>query len=401
MNKYLLIVLILFGLRSEAQYPADINECPKLAWRIQFPQSFFGSPIIHKNLLFAGCIDSNLYALNLNGQVQWKYKTNGDIRSNPSFADGQIFVVSGDGCLYCIDENTHKLIWKFGGQGDKKYPLYSFADYFQSSPLVDGEMVYFGSGDSYIYAVDKRAGSLRWKFKTGDIVHASPAADSSRVYVGSFDGYFYALKKNTGELLWKFKSVGQHFFPKGEMQGSPLVHGHKIFVGSRDYNIYSLNDSLGYCEWNRKFEKGWALTTPVYKGQSVYIGTSDDHLLLSIDDFNHSFHWETDLKSNIFGAPALSDSKLYVGTLMGRLLCLDQKSGKIHWIVNSEGYEKFRNDYFKSDDSFRDDIGKIVSTPEQYNTYMHKLGSIFCQPVVTDNSIIITTVAGEIICFKK
>jgi outer membrane protein assembly factor BamB len=36
-------------------------------------------------------------------------------------------------------------------------------------------MVYFGSGDGNLYALDSATGELRWKFKTGDVVHASPA----------------------------------------------------------------------------------------------------------------------------------------------------------------------------------------------------------------------------------
>jgi len=43
-----------------------------------------------------------------------------------------------------------------------------------SSPLIDGEMVYFGSGDGHHYALNAFSGALLWKFDTGDIVHASP-----------------------------------------------------------------------------------------------------------------------------------------------------------------------------------------------------------------------------------
>jgi len=46
---------------------------------------------------------------------------------------------------------------------------------FLSSPAVSGGMVYFGSGDHHVYALDARTGDLKWKFATGNVVHASPA----------------------------------------------------------------------------------------------------------------------------------------------------------------------------------------------------------------------------------
>ena len=47
-------------------------------------------------------------------------------------------------------------------------------DMYESSPVVGQGAVYFGSGDGNVYALDQWTGALRWKFKTGDVVHASP-----------------------------------------------------------------------------------------------------------------------------------------------------------------------------------------------------------------------------------
>ena len=79
-------------------------------------------------------------------------------------------------------------------------------DFFLSSPAVLAGVVYFGSGDNYVYAVDAATGALRWKYKTGNVVHGSPALAGGMVYVGSFDTYFYALDAATGILAWKLKT---------------------------------------------------------------------------------------------------------------------------------------------------------------------------------------------------
>ena len=55
-------------------------------------------------------------------------------------------------------------------------------------------MVYFGSPDGYLYALDSQSGAEKWKFQTGGPVGTSPAVSEGVVYFGSEDGYLYAVK---------------------------------------------------------------------------------------------------------------------------------------------------------------------------------------------------------------
>src|SRR5437016_7538174 len=75
-----------------------------------------------------------------------------------------------------------------------------------SSPTVSGDTVYFGSDDSYLYALSKLTGELKWKFKTGDVVYSSPAIVDGAVYVGSHDGHLYSVEAQTGKQRWSFKT---------------------------------------------------------------------------------------------------------------------------------------------------------------------------------------------------
>jgi outer membrane protein assembly factor BamB len=55
-------------------------------------------------------------------------------------------------------------------------------------------MVYFGSGDGRLYALDARTGQEKWRFKTDGGVNSSPAVAGGVVYFGSTDGYLYAVR---------------------------------------------------------------------------------------------------------------------------------------------------------------------------------------------------------------
>ena len=54
-------------------------------------------------------------------------------------------------------------------------------------PRPSRGLVYFGSNDGYLYAVDVRSGQEKWKFKTAGEVLSSPAVSDGVVYFGSVE----------------------------------------------------------------------------------------------------------------------------------------------------------------------------------------------------------------------
>src|SRR3984957_10430023 len=77
-----------------------------------------------------------------------------------------------------------------------------------------------------------------WSFFTGcngPICGGSSAAVANGVvYVGSYDGNVYALDAATGVKLWSFATGGEVF-------SSPAVANGVVYVGSNDQNVYALN----------------------------------------------------------------------------------------------------------------------------------------------------------------
>ena len=63
-----------------------------------------------------------------------------------------------------------------------------------SSPAVAGSVIYVGSEDGHLYAVDRMTGEKLWDYATGDMVTSSPAVENGTVYVGSHDGNLYAFE---------------------------------------------------------------------------------------------------------------------------------------------------------------------------------------------------------------
>ena len=60
-------------------------------------------------------------------------------------------------------------------------------------------MVYVGSYDGRLYALDASKGNLVWDYATGDMFVSSPAVVNGIVYVGSFDHVIYAFGASPNE----------------------------------------------------------------------------------------------------------------------------------------------------------------------------------------------------------
>jgi outer membrane protein assembly factor BamB len=259
-------------------------------------------------------------------------------------------------------------------------------------------VIYLGAGNGLMQAFKGENGELLWSYKVGEIIHSTAVVIKDKVYFGSYDGHVYALNTRDGSLSWKFKSVGQQYFPKGEFNSSPAANQNTLFIGSRDYNTYAINANGGFTNWNRVFV-AWAPSYTV-RDTVVYVGTSDDRLLLALDARSGREIWKTDVKFNIFGNCALSPKMIYVGTIWGRLLGVDAKTGAVKWTFHTDGFNANHDKYFTSDDSFREDAAQTLRSAVDWIAAEYKMGGIWSTPAIAGDRMIITTSEGIVYCLK-
>jgi len=393
---YFFLFLTLIGSVAFGQV-RYIPEKPLLKWTTTIKAPIFASPVTDGEQVFIGGLDSLLYSFNIKtGRMNWRFKTLGEIRSDVCLAADTLFLNGGDGFLYALARKSGTLIWKFATEGEAKY---DFADYFHSTPVFYRDRLYFGSGDGSFYAINARTGQLIWKYKTGGIIHTTPAIDDNRIFFGSFDGYVYALNLADGSLAWRFKTVGHRYFPKGEVQGSPAVYGNQVFVGARDYNVYALDQEKGFCHWNKAFTRGWGLSNNI-RDSVLYIGSADERVLIAADPATGKEFWKIPMEFLVFGNNAFTDSLLFVGTTIGKMHAIDRSTGIKKWSFETDSYKKYRFDYFKEDDSYRDDIYSIIKTNEQFLEVEILLGGIFSTPILYSDFLIFSSTEGTLYCIQ-
>src|SRR2546430_16522271 len=67
----------------------------------------------------------------------------------------------------------------------KKAWTYTTGDAIESSPVVAGGIVYIGSKDHTLYALDARTGAEIWSYTTGGAIYSTPTVVNDVVYIGS------------------------------------------------------------------------------------------------------------------------------------------------------------------------------------------------------------------------
>jgi eukaryotic-like serine/threonine-protein kinase len=77
-----------------------------LAVLFLFTQNAMSQTTFHGNNARTGVSDSA--GPKVLGGLQWRFRTGGPIVSSPAIANGVVFIGSSDGALYAIDQNTGK-----------------------------------------------------------------------------------------------------------------------------------------------------------------------------------------------------------------------------------------------------------------------------------------------------
>ncbi len=406
MKSKILILLVLLVNQAFSQpikpaaVKADLETKPTLLWKYKTNGPVVATPVIVDSTVYVSSNDSSLYALDLaNGKERWKFRTGAPVRSSVCHAFGYLFLLSGDGILYTMSRDSGRIMGYFrtltGFMGERQN---DYADYYQSTPVIEDTTIYFGSG-GYLFAVYLTNGQLKWKYQTGDVIHSKPVVYKGKVYAGSFDGNLYSIDTRTGNLVWKFKTTGHSFFPKGEVMGNPVVAGGMVFVGARDYNFYAVDMMGGHCNWLKQFPLGWALPV-TYNDSVLYVGSSDDHQLFALDVRSGKEIWNLDAGFNLMSGVAVGNKIGYIATLAGKVYGIDLTMGTVKWSLELDGYKANHLTWFNKDDAFRDDIGKLISTPMDILKMYRELGGVFGTPVLSGDRLVVAGYDGWVYCFS-
>ncbi len=308
---------ILVSPRTAASAGQPSNEVQEI-WSFECEDEVRGSPLVVDGVVYIGCYDNNLYALDAKtGEFIWKFATEGGIASRPA-SDGElVYVSSEDTRMYALSGEKGTLAWTYYAGG----PI-------RSSPVISEGHVFVGADDARLHVVNMFNGSGAWKQEVAGPIRSTPLIIDERVYFGceSSDFYCYDFR---GELQWRFGKA------RRGITSSPTLVDGMLFFGCMDWSLYAVEAEAGWQIW--KFRMGRpTISSPVFAEGRIYTGCADGRIY-AVDSKGGREIWHFQTEHQVTGSPTIFEDSIFCGSVDGSMYCLDMRSGRKRWQFQTGG----------------------------------------------------------------
>ena len=306
-----------------------------LQWRVPTDGDVVATPVVANGVVYVGSGSGMMYALDeRSGDARWTVNLGSPISSSAAVANALVYVGTRDGRLHALDAASGRQKWWVPTGATIPFPWgHESGDMWTSSPTVANGLVLFGGGDGLLYGVSARAGSVLWRARTGGRIRAAPAVVDKRAYVGSFDGSVYAVDVVTGKQIWRYDTEGaklksgDYGFDRRSIQSSPSVSGGVVYVGARDGFLYAIDAMTGTLRWRVDHHVSWINSSPAVDQGVVFAGSSDAHFLQAVDATSGKELWKAQSEGIVWSSPAVAGRFVYWGDGPGRVHVTDRATG--------------------------------------------------------------------------
>jgi len=278
-------------------------------WTLRCDDAFEGAVAVQDQVVYAGCLDEHLYALDLeSGRQKWKYKA-GPIKAAPIVRKGEVIIGDLDGMVHAVSTDGKKL-WTFETGAEVGGLNFS------------GDDVLVTSHDETLYCLTK-AGKERWKFKTEGPVYGAPAVADGVTFLVGCDSMLHVICVQKGQELRSVELGGQ-------TGATAAVLGDVLYVGTMKNEVRAIDWKKGSDVWTfvspRRPAQAYFASAAV-TDKLVVVGCRDNRIY-AIDRARGKLAWDFPTGGKVDSSPVVAGDKVIVGSYDGKLYVLDLKTGR-------------------------------------------------------------------------
>lgn len=298
--------------------------------------------------------------------VDWKFSGSSVSRNAASpVVVGDTVYFSVGNRLYAVDLQRGALKWRFPSEGVFPTPIHG-------SPVISNGIVLFGAGDG-MYGLDMQDGKQKWHYSLKSGVNSQPAAVGDVVYFGSENGRLYALNVRTGESTGGTWSRGGRAGIEvgGDMVRDFAVGGGMIYYITANQVLHAVDLGTGTQKWGQHLDSDVHRAVPVLNGEFIYLAAGNTLSLMrmanglrrwiiplpteasappAVDENGTAYIVTTDrqifavdvrgrgvwrvaprVDFEVVSAPIVVNNLLLVGTAQGGLYAFDTSTGALRW----------------------------------------------------------------------
>ncbi|MEM8767514.1 MAG: outer membrane protein assembly factor BamB [Pseudomonadota bacterium] len=232
--------------------------------------------------VYIGTTNGELIALSaVDGSEAWRRTVDGEVLAPPVVGEGLVFVQTIDGSLIALEVATGEVRW----ETDNQVPILTLRG--TATPVYDGGVVYAGFANGNVVAVKAENGEPIWEHlvmlpegrseldRMVD-VDSTPLIDGPMVYAVAYQGNLRGVRRQDGNPLWEIPISS--FLDLEEGYG-------QIYVIDEDDTIVAVDRQSAEEAWRQDALARRKLSSPV--AFSNYVAVTDDegyiHVLAQSD----------------------------------------------------------------------------------------------------------------------
>jgi outer membrane protein assembly factor BamB len=254
--------------------------------------------------------------------LEWRPRELGGPAVDP--ITGTVVVGTRDGVLRAYGE-TGQPLWDFQAKGP-----------FDATPRIDGDMVYAGSSDGRLYAIELGSGKLRWKYEVGEEVGTTPASGAGLVLVMTLQDTLVAVDAKTGAWKWHHRRESHEGFT---IRGAAAVtiFGDVAMGAYSDGTVAALDLLTGAARWERLVAPKADLmdvdSTPRVEGGKVFVAAYSGSVF-ALELATGKQLWETKTPGPL---RLVTRRDLVVAVTTTQVIGIGAKDGAVRWTLPLEG----------------------------------------------------------------
>jgi outer membrane protein assembly factor BamB len=257
----------------------------------------------------------------------------------PVVAEGRVFTMDAAFDLTALNAKDGAEIWTF----QPKVPDED-DEAFGGGIAYDKGRLFVTMGFGAVMALDAKTGRPLWRQKLPGPVRSAPTVAGERVFSLTIDNQLVVVDAATGRKLWAHTTVSES---AGLLGGSsPAVNGSTVVVPYSSGELFAMRTENGRVVWSDNltaFRRVDALATLAHiRGSPVIdrgmvLAISNSGRLVAIDQRSGRRLWERRIGG--VDTPWVAGDFIYLLSNDGELFCLTREGGRVRWIRRLPRYK--------------------------------------------------------------
>lgn len=331
---------------------------------------------------------------------------------SPTYADGVVYAADRQGLVTAVNAESGRRVWRLDISPSKPFSLFSV---FKKGPparvsgglVYDNGILYFGTENGRMYAVDAENGSINWEVNVPGEVISAPAVGEGNLVAHLGNGLLVALDIENGEERWRHEEEVPPLSLRGTSQ--PIINSGGVIVGTNNGRAAVLILESGQLAWDERVATPSGSSdldrivdidaSPVVLGDTIYMLAFNGELI-AMELRSGSVVWRRDY--NGYRTPQVTGNRIFVTTSDSHVVSLERMGGNERW-RNNDLYGRsltevaITQNYLVTADRFGyvhwldRESGRLVGR------YEASSDGVRVAPLRVDDKIIVQTVDGRLI----